>query len=200
MMVMLYTNLLTGPPMTWSLLVVFWYLVPFATYLLLASAAWVMLDNPTRPMPAPHRVVQSWRRSGFYRLFRDYFPLRTVMASPPAEKGGASAFDPAKNYLFCYHPHGVMSAGAFGFATAATGFDDLFPGLRCSVQTLALNFNLPVTRENLLALGAGDASKRTLPRVLGGGRGSSAMLVTGGARESMPVHPGHTKVVSHSLD
>ena len=57
-------------------------------------------------------------------------------------------FDAAKNFLFCYHPHGVQSAGAFGFATAATGFDDLFPGLRCSVQTLGINFKLPSARDD----------------------------------------------------
>lgn len=191
MSVMLYCNLLTGPALTMFALTLLWYLIPFSNYLVLAYVAWVTYDNMTRPMPAPKRVVQAWRTSGFYQLFRDYFPLRTMLAT----RAETNQFDASGHYLFCYHPHGVQSAGAFAFASVASGFDELFPGLTCSVQTLSMNFKFPVTRENLIALGAGDASKACLLNALRGSPGSSAMLVTGGAKESMYAHPGDSRVV-----
>eukprot|EP00811_Abedinium_folium_P032337 NODE_5390_length_1775_cov_49.375607.p1 GENE.NODE_5390_length_1775_cov_49.375607~~NODE_5390_length_1775_cov_49.375607.p1 ORF type:complete len:470 (+),score=80.38 NODE_5390_length_1775_cov_49.375607:85-1494(+) len=196
MLVMLYCNLLIGPPLVVTVVFLLWWLVPFSTYLLLLYAAWVTYDNLTRPMPAPKRVVQKWRRGVFYKLFRDYFPIRLVLPHPPTcTDGKKNSFDPSRNYLFCYHPHGVQSAGAFAFASAAAGFDDLFPGLTCSLQTLGVNFKLPITRENFIALGMGDASKPCLLRALTKSSGSCALLVTGGANESMLAHPGNSKVV-----
>jgi len=78
---------------------------------------------------------------------------------------------------------------------AATGFDELFPGLTCSVQTLSVNFMFPIIREQIIALGMGDASKECLNAALTARPGSSAVLVTGGAKESMLAHPGVSKVV-----
>eukprot|EP00811_Abedinium_folium_P032256 NODE_5328_length_1782_cov_16.447734.p1 GENE.NODE_5328_length_1782_cov_16.447734~~NODE_5328_length_1782_cov_16.447734.p1 ORF type:complete len:475 (-),score=54.79 NODE_5328_length_1782_cov_16.447734:296-1720(-) len=199
MMAILYGNFLTGPVLVFTILFLLWWLVPFSTYLFLLYAACVVYDNLTRPMPAPKRVVQKWRHSIFYKLFRDYFPIRTVLANQPAwsdEK--TTSFDPSRNYLFCYHPHGVQGAGALGFASAALGFDELFPGLTCSVQTLPMNFKCPIMRENIIALGMGDASKPCLLRALSMASGSCAMLITGGAKESMHAHPGHSKVVLKS--
>ena len=107
-------------------------------------------------------------------------------------------FDPTKNYLFCYHPHGVQSAGALVMSTGASGFDELFPGLTVSVQTLAINFSVPVFRENCIGLGMGDASKETITNALTRGPGSCAALVTGGAKESMIAQPYSAKVVLKS--
>eukprot|EP01062_Namystynia_karyoxenos_P041688 TRINITY_DN303_c0_g2_i2.p2 TRINITY_DN303_c0_g2~~TRINITY_DN303_c0_g2_i2.p2 ORF type:complete len:186 (+),score=55.79 TRINITY_DN303_c0_g2_i2:910-1467(+) len=55
-------------------------------------------------------------------------------------------------------------------------------------------FWLPFFREHAFALGGGDASRSTLLRALKG-PGRSALLVTGGARESMYSHPYHAAVV-----
>lgn len=93
---------------------------------------------------------------------------------------------------------GVQSAGAFGLASAASGFDEIFPELPpTSVQTLSVNFVMPFTRENLIALGLGNASAACLKGALGASApsGSSAVLVTGGALESMYAHPYYSKVV-----
>eukprot|EP00811_Abedinium_folium_P034062 NODE_6977_length_1619_cov_13.101206.p1 GENE.NODE_6977_length_1619_cov_13.101206~~NODE_6977_length_1619_cov_13.101206.p1 ORF type:complete len:482 (+),score=74.73 NODE_6977_length_1619_cov_13.101206:22-1446(+) len=196
MVAILYGNLLTGPALVITVLFLLWWLVPFSTHLFLLYAAWVAFDNLTRPMPAPKRVVQKWRRSIFYKLFRDYFPIRTVLANQPTwSDEEINSFDPSGHYLFCYHPHGVQAAGAFAFASVASGFDELFPGLTCSAQTLSLNFKFPITRENIIALGMGDASKPCLIRALTMTPGSCAMLVTGGAKEAILAHPGHSKVV-----
>ena len=109
-----------------------------------------------------------------------------------------NVFDPAGNYLFCYHPHGVQSAGAFIMASRASGFDELFPGLQLSVQTLSINFKTPVFRENCIGLGMGDASKQSIMNALTRAPGSCAALVTGGAKESMLAQPYSSKVVLNS--
>ena len=72
-----------------------------------------------------------------------------------------SELDPSKKYVFCYHPHGVISVGAFGnFATDATGFSKKFPGIDIRVLTLGLNFYAPWTRELLLSVGMCSVSLR----------------------------------------
>jgi len=191
MLVMLYCNLFTGPSLVLLTSFLLWMYLPYSigNWLLLTYVGWVTFDNMTRTIPDPKRVSQSWRHTSMYEHFRDYFPIRLMKADR------STVFDATANYLFCYHPHGVQSAGAFSMASAATGFDELFPGLAVSVQTLGINFKLPFTRENLIALGLGDASAAALTRVLTGAEGSSAVLVTGGAAESMWAHPHKSKVV-----
>ena len=194
MMAMLFLNFFTGPSLIFFTLALFWWLVPWSNYIFAAYFAFVMLDGALwRQLPsAPARC---WRNSGIFRLFRNYFPIR-LLKSTAARTGGAEMFSRAKNFLFCYHPHGVQSAGAFMMASHASGFDELFPGLRVSVQTLSINFKVPVFRENCMMLGMGDASKGCLMRALSSAHpGGSAVLVTGGARESMLAHPYTSKVV-----
>jgi hypothetical protein len=68
------------------------------------------------------RQLSSWN------YYRDYFPVRLIKTSQ---------LSPEKNYIFGYHPHGVMCAGAWcNFATEATGFSKLFPGLTPHLLTL----------------------------------------------------------------
>jgi len=140
MLTMLYCNLFTGPTINLLTIALIWLIVPYGNYMLLAYVAWITYENFTRKMPTTNRISQSWRNSRFYSLVRDYFPIRMLKSDVSNE------FDASKNYLFCYHPHGVQSAGAFSFSSNATGFDQQFPGLSVSVQTLGLNFKLPITR------------------------------------------------------
>ena len=68
------------------------------------------------------RNLSSWN------YYRDYFPVRLRKTSDLSAE---------KNYIFGYHPHGVMCAGAWcNFATEATGFSKLFPGLTPHLLTL----------------------------------------------------------------
>ena len=61
---------------------------------------------------------RTWR---IWKHFCNYFPLKLVKTVD---------LPPDENYLFCVHPHGVMSFSAFGnFATEGTGFTKIFPGL-----------------------------------------------------------------------
>ena len=68
------------------------------------------------------RNLSSWN------YYRDYFPVRLIKTAQ---------LSPEKNYIFGYHPHGIMCAGAWcNFATEATGFSKLFPGLTPHLLTL----------------------------------------------------------------
>ena len=59
-----------------------------------------------------------------------------------------------KNYILGYHPHGILSCGAFcNFATEATNWSGLFPGVRMHMLTLKMNFRLPVMRGYALWIG-----------------------------------------------
>jgi Diacylglycerol acyltransferase len=86
--------------------------------------------------------VRNWR---VWSYFRSYFPVtlhKTV------------EIDPSENYLFIYHPHGILSVGAFSsFGTNACGFNQLFPGLRSTLLTLKYQFTFPIQRDYCMALG-----------------------------------------------
>lgn len=52
--------------------------------------------------------------------------------------------DPSGKYIFCYHPHGILSLGAFlNFGSEATGFSEKFPGIDLRLLTLTSNFKIP---------------------------------------------------------
>lgn len=78
-----------------------------------------------RRLRHPGSVERFWpscRRRRFYKHMALYFPVKLTRTAK---------LDPAKQYIFGYHPHGIISIGAFiNFATYATGFDVLFPGKR----------------------------------------------------------------------
>eukprot|EP01062_Namystynia_karyoxenos_P010314 TRINITY_DN13651_c0_g1_i1.p1 TRINITY_DN13651_c0_g1~~TRINITY_DN13651_c0_g1_i1.p1 ORF type:complete len:508 (+),score=149.29 TRINITY_DN13651_c0_g1_i1:105-1526(+) len=188
MCVILALNFFTGPAFFILLTILAWLYVPLGDYLVPLYLLFIMVDNFLRPMPAPKRIVKWWRNSVVFELARDYFPIRHVKAR------AETSYDPEANYLFGFHPHGVMSVGALIMTTAASGIDKLIPGISISVQTLSVNFWLPVFRDHIIALGTGDASRGTLMRALKG-PGRSALLVTGGAKESMYAHPYHSIVV-----
>src|SRR5207249_4070417 len=99
--------------------------------------------------------------------------------------------DPKKNYLFGYHPHGVISVGAWtNFATEANDFSEHFPGITCRLLTLATNFNFPLYRDYLMAQGLASVSKQSCENILSKGPGHSVMIVVGGAGESLNARPG----------
>jgi hypothetical protein len=88
----------------------------------------------------------NWARSWIWWVYlRNYFPLRLVKTVE---------LDPTNTYMLCVFPHGVLSTGAFfSFATEASEFCKLFPGLRPYLVTLAGHFIIPFIRELSLALG-----------------------------------------------
>jgi len=134
-----------------------------------------------------HRFSPALRKRSFWRHFASYFPMRLTRTTE---------LDPAGRYIFGYHPHGVISLGALtNFATDATGFSHLFPGIDVRLMTLAVNFRIPLLREYLMRLGIQSASRRSCELNLSRGGGSAIMLVIGGARESLEAGPGQASLV-----
>ncbi|CAG8458446.1 1642_t:CDS:2 [Diversispora eburnea] len=104
---------------------------------------------------------------------------------------GNADLDPSKSYVFGYHPHGVISVGAWtNFATEANNFSKLFPGINCRLLTLASNFNIPLYRDYLMAQGLASVSRQSCENILNKGPGNSIMIVVGGAGESLNARPG----------
>ncbi|XP_022685734.1 2-acylglycerol O-acyltransferase 2-like isoform X2 [Varroa jacobsoni] len=123
--------------------------------------------------------VRSWR---IWRWFRDYFPIRLIKTAN---------LDPTKNYIFGYHPHGIASAGAFcNFATEATNFSELFPGIVPHLLTLEGQFYCPFHRELMLFCGINSVAKESIVNILNyKGKGNAAIIVIGGAQEALDAVP-----------
>uniref|UniRef100_A0A8C9KQW8 Acyltransferase n=1 Tax=Serinus canaria TaxID=9135 RepID=A0A8C9KQW8_SERCA len=100
--------------------------------------------------------------------------------------------EPGRNYLFGFHPHGVLAAGAFGnFCTEATGFGRLFPGLQPRLLTLPCWFRLPLFRDYALAGGLVSSEPESLEHLLAWpGGGLVAVIALGGPPEALEARPG----------
>ncbi|KAK9242541.1 diacylglycerol acyltransferase-domain-containing protein [Lipomyces tetrasporus] len=97
-------------------------------------------------------------------------------------------------YVFGYHPHGIVSLGAFGaIGTEGAGWEKLFPGIPVSLLTLETNFQLPFYREYLLSLGIASVSRRSCTNLLK--HNQSICIVIGGAQESLLAEPGTLDLV-----
>ncbi|XP_069950298.1 2-acylglycerol O-acyltransferase 1 isoform X3 [Cherax quadricarinatus] len=125
-----------------------------------------------------------WLRGCFlWKHYRDFFPIHLIKTAE---------LDPSKNYIMGYHPHGILSAGAFcHFATEGTNFSKNFPGFTPHLLTLEGHFFLPFYREFFMASGAVSATRESMDYLLGQeGSGRALCLVVGGAKESLDCHPG----------
>lgn len=153
--------------------------------LLAIYVSWYMLFDKAHLRGG--RFMPTFRRRNFWKHFAAYFPMSLTRTAK---------LDPKRNYIFGYHPHGVISMGACcNFATEATGFSELFPGIDLRLLTLEQNFRVPVFREYLLGLGVNSVSKASINGNLTRGPGASVMIVIGGARESLETAPGSYNLI-----
>ncbi|KAL8948680.1 MAG: hypothetical protein Q9222_005148, partial [Ikaeria aurantiellina] len=158
----------------------FWpILFPYTIYVLLSSAPTSGHLSHRSPFL---RSLKTWS------LFASYFPARLHRSGPPLE--------PTRKYIFGYHPHGIISHGAFAaFATEACGFSKLFPGITNTLLTLDSNFRVPFYRDYALAMGLASVSRESCENILqhgghnGEGMGRAITIVVGGARESLSAQP-----------
>lgn len=109
---------------------------------------------------------------------------------------------PTRKYIFGYHPHGIISHGAWAaFATEALGFSEKFPGITNALLTLDSNFILPLYREYVFSMGLASVSKKSIVNILsrggrnGEGMGRAVTIVVGGAREALDAHPGVLRLI-----
>ncbi|PGH06588.1 hypothetical protein AJ80_08147 [Polytolypa hystricis UAMH7299] len=162
-------------PLFWPLL------LPYLIYISLFS------DAATSGMLSGRS--QFLRSLRIWKYFADYFPARLHRSEP---------LPPTRKYIFGYHPHGIISHGAYAaFATEALGFSNLFPGITNTLLTLDSNFRLPFYRDYALAMGLASVSRESCENILskggldGEGMGRAITIVIGGARESLDAQP-HT--------
>ncbi|XP_007886477.1 2-acylglycerol O-acyltransferase 1 [Callorhinchus milii] len=150
-------------------------------YISAVYAVWLYLDWET-PNQGGRRSewVRNWT---IWRYFRDYFPIHLEKTAD---------LDPRSNYLFGFHPHGVLVAGAFGnFCTETTGFRKLFPGLTSYLCTLPFWFKIPFYRDHIMLAGLVSSAKSSASHILSReGGGNVAVIVIGGAEESLDARPG----------
>ncbi|XP_055521244.1 2-acylglycerol O-acyltransferase 2-A [Leucoraja erinacea] len=142
---------------------------------------WMYVDRET---PSSGGRRSTWVRNwAIWRYFRDYFPITLVKTAD---------LDPSHNYLFGFHPHGVLVAGAFGnFCTEATGFSHMYPGLTPHLLMLPFWFNLPFFREYIIPSGLVPSCRLSAARVLGRvGGGQVAVVAVGGPPEALDARPG----------
>lgn len=140
------------------------------------------------------------RGGGYYQLskkwqtwFRNYPGFRYLAQYFDASMIKERDLDANQQYIFAYHPHGVIGIGAnVALNTNACGFEQIFPGLeRCGV-TLNATFLSPIFRDWLLFQGFISANKKTLINTLTATKSNSKkslVLVPGGAAEALHAHP-----------
>lgn len=163
---------LCGIPLLWPIL------VPYLLYVLLSRAG---VDGNLSQR-------SNWlRKSKIWSLFGSYFPARLHRSQE---------LEPTRKYIFGYHPHGIISHGAFAaFATEALGFGQLFPGITNTLLTLDSNFRIPLYRDYALRMGLASVSRESCENILsrggpnGEGMGRAITIVVGGARESLDAKP-----------
>ncbi|KAI2561921.1 DGAT2 isoform 4 [Pan troglodytes] len=146
---------------------------------------WLVFDwNTPKKGGRRSQWVRNW---AVWRYFRDYFPIQLVKTHNLLT---------TRNYIFGYHPHGIMGLGAFcNFSTEATEVSKKFPGIRPYLATLAGNFRMPVLREYLMSGGICPVSRDTIDYLLSkNGSGNAIIIVVGGAAESLSSMPGKNAV------
>ena len=165
-------------PLFWPLL------VPYLIYVLFSNAGYSGTLS--------HRS-DFVRSLPMWSLFASYFPARLHRSA---------VLPPTRKYVFGYHPHGIISHGAFAaFATEALGFSQLFPGIKNTLLTLDTNFRVPFYREYALTMGLQSVSRESCENILskgganGEGMGRAITIVVGGARESLDAQPHSLRLV-----
>lgn len=176
------------------MLTIFFFLcsIPFLWPILFPYTIYALLSNAGQSGTLAYR--KEWlRRLPFWSLYASYFPARLHRTQE---------LPSTRKYIFGYHPHGIISHGAFAaFATEALGFSQLFPGITNTLLTLDSNFRIPLYRDYAIRLGLGSVSRESCENLLskGGpnseGMGRAITIVIGGARESLDAEPGRLRLV-----
>ncbi|KAI8887215.1 diacylglycerol acyltransferase [Backusella circina FSU 941] len=157
---------------------------PFLWSLLIAYTTFIFFDTAPESGGRRFEGARHWL---IWKYFASYFPVQLIKEHD---------LDPSKNYVLGYHPHGIISMGAFAnFATEATGFSKLFPGITPSLLTLVSNFRIPLYRDLIMSLGIAGVSRPSCEAILSSGPGRSIVIVVGGAAESLHARPGVADLV-----
>ncbi|CAD5224360.1 unnamed protein product [Bursaphelenchus okinawaensis] len=151
----------------------FWWLVGF--YLVWLYYDWELITESCR--------AWEWMRNHkFWDSLANYFPMSLEKTMD---------LDPNRNYLFAWHPHGIISLSAvINVCTNGTKFVETYPGITRYLATLDMHFKQPFRRELIAAFGLVGASFKALVNVLSdANKGKAVVLVVGGAEEALECHP-----------
>ncbi|XP_066106309.1 acyl-CoA wax alcohol acyltransferase 2 [Saccopteryx bilineata] len=161
------------------------YLLVFTPYwpVTVLTLIWLAFDWKT-----PERGGRRFtcvRRWCLWKQYCDYFPLKLLKTHD---------ISPSHNYILVCHPHGVMSHSWFGnFATEASGFSKIFPGLTPYVLTVGAFFWVPFFRDYVMSTGICSVSQSSMDYLLSQkGTGKLLIVVVGGLPEIKYSLPGST--------
>uniref|UniRef100_A0A1I7ZSM8 diacylglycerol O-acyltransferase n=1 Tax=Steinernema glaseri TaxID=37863 RepID=A0A1I7ZSM8_9BILA len=147
----------------------YWWIVPL-------YAVWYYYDYRT---PLEGSKPREWFRNLIlWEKVAEYFPVTLVKTAE---------LPPTHNYIVASHPHGIMSCGIIlSWATGATGFDTMFPGISRRLVTLDINLFLPIRRELFMWMGFIPASKEAITYNLKEeNEGNAVGIVVGGSEEAL---------------
>ncbi|XP_054719010.1 2-acylglycerol O-acyltransferase 2-A-like [Uloborus diversus] len=165
---------------TMTVIILFLAFTPYF-YIPLLYLIWFIFDR--NQCCRGGRRWEWFRRMRIWKYFSDYFPVTMIKTAD---------LDPNKNYIFGYHPHGILCYGAVVcFGTEARHFSESFPGITPRILTLEEQFLLPFHREYIMCSGMCSASRESIDwNLTREGKGNALILIIGGATEMLNARPG----------
>ncbi|KAL2840033.1 diacylglycerol acyltransferase-domain-containing protein [Aspergillus pseudodeflectus] len=180
---------------TWFVLPVAGYSMLLVPYLRLVALIYIIhIKFFSNAHKTTNRSRSKWFRSSLlWRLHASYFPIKIYRSAP---------LYPRKKYIFGGHPHGIACHGLIGaFSSDATGFEQLFPGIKNTMLVKDQMFTTPLLREYLFYRGQSGVSRDSCIQHLthGGydlrGMGKAITISVGGSREYRIAQPGTMGIV-----
>jgi 2-acylglycerol O-acyltransferase 2 len=126
------------------------------------------------------RIINAFRKSVLWNYWRSYFDMEVI------HEGKKEDFDSKQIYIFGVHPHGILSAAAWGNFISRNP-KALPDDLDYRVLTISMNFKIPFWREFVMGSGLVDASRKSTSFLLK--NGISIVLIVGGASEALDSRP-----------
>ncbi|KAJ1677745.1 2-acylglycerol O-acyltransferase 1 [Spiromyces aspiralis] len=132
------------------------------------------------------RPFKKWIRTlGVWQYLASYFSCSVSIEED---------IDPNSQYVYGYHPHGILSYGAQIFGCYSMELFNKMNGDHLYPVALPVALRLPIFGDYLMALGAVSCSKACIRRVLGNKKNSIAVVI-GGAQESLHGEPGKPELI-----
>ncbi|KXJ25513.1 diacylglycerol O-acyltransferase 2 [Exaiptasia diaphana] len=146
-----------------------WPLVPL--YL-----GWTFLFDLNTPKQGGRRAASFMKNLPLFKFIRDYYSMTLEKTAD---------LDPSRNYIFGYHPHGLIAIGAVvGFQTEALQFNQKYPGITSHMSVLSCLLKAILYRDILMSLGIVEVSRDSLEHILTAmGPGQSVVIIVGGGAE-----------------
>jgi len=158
----------------------------YTRILMIIYYIWIIYDNVVNKTPVYGRKSEFVRNMALWKLVRDYFPIRLHKSAN---------LDENKQYLFGFHPHGIVSISAnITFSSNALSISNTFPGVNIRLATIPINFWVPFWREYILLIGYCDCDRKAITTIYKK-TNHSTMIVIGGANESNYSNPGVYKII-----